>query len=120
MTNDLIAMAAVLWLAAAMIALLGRRLAIGRWLAALGCIAGMIGAVLALPHNSAAISLPFLRIGDDGTGFALSPAALWLFGFGLAPAMAAALLGSPGRGARFWVFGLSMSLLGGWCSDRLR
>ena len=112
MTNDLIAMAAVLWLAAAMIALLGRRLAIGRGVAALGCTAGMIAAVLALPHDTAATSLPLLRIGEDDTGFALSPAALWLLGFGLAPAMAAALLGSPGGGARFWLFGLSMSLLG--------
>ncbi len=112
MVNDLIGLAALFWLAAGLIALAGRGVAFGRGLAGLGCLAGMIAAILALPGASPPVALPVFRIADEGSGFTLSPAALWLLGFGLAPAMLAACLGSPGRGGRFWLFGLSMSLIG--------
>lgn len=112
MANDLIGLATLFWLVAGLIALAGRGVVLGRGLAGLGCLAGMIAAILALPGASPPVALPVFRIADEGSGFTLSPAALWLFGFGLAPAMLAAWLGSPGRGGRFWLFGLSMSLIG--------
>lgn len=113
MANDLIAAAATLWCLAALLALTGVAPTAGRLIAALGCLAGIAAAILALPDGTSAVALPFLRIADSGSKFRLTPDALWLMGFGLAPATLVALLGSPARhGGRSWLFGLAMSLLG--------
>ncbi|MDD2861670.1 MAG: proton-conducting transporter membrane subunit [Acidiphilium sp.] len=113
MAGELIAAAALLWLVAALIALAGTGLGVGRILVALGCGCGIAAAILALPDGTKMVQLPFLSIADSATGFRLQPAALWLMGFGLAPALFVALLGSPaGRGGRTWLFGMAFSLLG--------
>ena len=45
--------------------------------------------------------------------FAMSPEALWLFGFGLAPAALACALATPAQEGRAgWLFGAAMSLIG--------
>lgn len=113
MVDELLAAAALLWVVAALIALAGIGLAAGRWLVALGCACGIAAAILTLPDASPTVHLPFLRIADSETAFLLQPSALWLMGFGLAPALLAALLGSPApRGGRTWLFGMAFSLLG--------
>lgn len=117
MENDLLAATALLWCAGALIALIGRPLPAGRLAVALGCLVGIVAAVTSLPHATSPVTLPFLRIANDTTHFHLAPDALWLMGFGLAPAALAAWLGSPttrdqSPGQRSWLFGLSVSLLG--------
>ena len=113
MANELIAAAALFWCLAALLALAGVALGFGRLIVALGCLAGIAAGILALPGGTPSVILPFLRIADSFTGFRLTPDALWLMGFGLAPATLVALLGSPAKhGRRSWLFGLAMSLLG--------
>lgn len=112
MGNDFIAVAALLWCLAALLALAGVVKA-GRVIVALGCLAGIAGAIVGLPGATPRVILPFLRIADSGTAFRLPADALWLMGFGLAPAALAGLLGSTAKtGARSWLFGLAISLLG--------
>ena len=113
MDNELFAAATLLWCAAALIALLGRPLGLGRIAVAAGCLVGIVAVILALPGGTPATTLPFLRVADSATMFHFAPDALWLMGFGLAPATLVAMLGSPApQGQRSWLFGLAVSLLG--------
>ncbi len=112
MTNELLALAAILWAAGGVLALSGRALGLVRAALGLGAIAAIVAAIHALPGGSAAVTLPLSMAGETFR-FQIAPEALWLMGFGLAPAAWATWLASPvvaGRGG--WLFGAAASLLG--------
>jgi formate hydrogenlyase subunit 3/multisubunit Na+/H+ antiporter MnhD subunit len=112
LANDLIGAAALLWIAAGILALIGRWLGVVRLLLALGCLAGIIAAIGALPDATSLTTIP-LRMADEHATFRMTPAALWLMGFGLVPALLACLLGTPAKTTRAgWLFGTACSLLG--------
>jgi formate hydrogenlyase subunit 3/multisubunit Na+/H+ antiporter MnhD subunit len=103
--------ACALWVAGCVAALL-RLSFLARALLALGAVAGIVGAVSALPHASAVMALP-MHLGDQTVRVQYTPEALWLMGFGLVPAACATWLSSPVRSARpGWLFGAGLSLLG--------
>jgi hydrogenase-4 component B len=110
--NDLMTLALLAWLAAALIALTGRGLLAARGLLLLGSLAGILAALQALPGGTAVVELP-TQLAGESVPFAMSPEALWLFGFGLAPAALAGALATPAREGRAgWLFGAAMSLIG--------
>jgi hydrogenase-4 component B len=110
--NDLLAAALFAWLLAALIALAGRGLIVARALLFVGSVAGIAAVLLALPHSPAAVALPTALAGES-VSFHMSPDALWLFGFGLAPAALAGALATPARqGHAGWLFGAGTSLIG--------
>ncbi len=82
----------------------------GCW--SLGCTVGIIAALLALPDATGAVVLPTMLAGER-VHFQVSPEALWLFGFGLAPAALACALATPSpHGKAGWLFGAAVSLIG--------
>jgi hydrogenase-4 component B len=102
----------VLWVAATLIAVLGQWAVLGRALLTAGALSGVIAAIVGLPDPTSMVILP-LRLASEAVGFRLEPEALWLFGFGLAPALFACALGSPSRyGRSGWNLGAGLSLLG--------
>ena len=112
MANNLLAAAALLWLAGGLIALTGRALTIVRIALVTGGVAAIVAALSGLPQTSGDIALPF-RIAAEATHFQMSPEAFWLLGFGLVPAIFATGLGTPApRGKAGWLFGAAASLLG--------
>jgi hydrogenase-4 component B len=112
LSNDLFAAAFAGWIAAALFGLAGRGLHLARTLLALGSAAGIIGAIIALPNATGSVTLPTTFAGETVT-FRLSPAALWLFGFGLVPAgLAGALSTAATQGRAGWTFGAAISLIG--------
>lgn len=108
--TELFALAALVWGLAGLLALLNFPTS-GRVAVALGAAAFLLGALTAPAGGTAAVTLP-LGLPGAHWGFALDPAALWLFGFGLVPVLPAALLGTTGPRAQQWTFGLAASLLG--------
>jgi hydrogenase-4 component B len=110
--NDLLAAAFLLWVTAGIIALTQRGLAAARLLLGLGAAAGIVAALTSLPDGTVAVVLPTRLVGE-AVAFRLAPDALWLMGFGLAPAILACWLGSPARqGQAGWLFGAALSLIG--------
>jgi hydrogenase-4 component B len=102
----------VLWVAATLIAVLGQWAVLGRALLTAGALSGVIAAIVGLPDPTSMVILP-LRLASEAVGFRMEPEALWLFGFGLAPALFACALGSPSRyGRSGWNLGAGLSLLG--------
>ena len=108
----LLALAAALWALAAVFspwraAHRAVRAALGA-----GCALGIVACLVALPVGTAQVSL-HVALASQPVSFAVEPAGLWLFGFGLTPAMFACWLGSPlaGRSGR-WLAGAAFSLLG--------
>jgi hydrogenase-4 component B len=111
LANDLLAVTFLLWLAAALLGLTGLA-ALGRACLGLGAAAGIAAALAGMPFGTESVALPLSFVGSQ-VRFVMAPEALWLFGFGLAPALLAAVNGTPapqGHGA--WVFGVAVSLLG--------
>jgi hydrogenase-4 component B len=112
LANDLLAVAALLWLGGAAASLTGHFLGAARLLLVLGCLAGVAAALLALPGGTAAVTLP-TRLAGEAVAFRLRPDAAWLMGFGLVPATLACWLASPLPTARDgWPFGAALSLIG--------
>lgn len=112
MSNNLLLLAFLAWIVSAVLAALRWGLPLARILLALGSVAGIIAAIAALPHGSAAIVLP-TSLAGDAVDFQMSPDALWLFGFGLAPAALACVVSTPRRdGEAGWLFGAAASLIG--------
>lgn len=112
MSNDLLTAASLAWLAAALVSLTGRGLIAARGLLFLGSACGILAALLALPDGTVAVLLPTEFAGEP-VYFQMSPEALWLFGFGLAPAALACALATPAQqGKAGWLFGAAMSLIG--------
>ena len=112
MSIELIGAGAFAWLIAAVLAASRTGLGLARWLVAAGCVAGTVGAIIALPNGTAAVVLPDELLGETSY-FQLSPDALWLMGFGLATAAVACALSTPARhGHAGWLFGIAASLIG--------
>jgi formate hydrogenlyase subunit 3/multisubunit Na+/H+ antiporter MnhD subunit len=112
LANDLLAIAALLWIAGGILALIGNGLSLVRALLALGCLAGIAASVVSLPESTASVDLPLQMAGESAT-FSMTAEALWLMGFGLVPAALASLLATPSRqGHAAWLFGSACSLLG--------
>jgi hydrogenase-4 component B len=111
LSNDLLFVALAAWIAAAVLALIGRGLTAARALLGLGCVALLILAVATLPGSTASIATP-LGMGPSGSTFRLSADALWLMGFGLPGAILASWLGTPSPRQRAWILGLAASLIG--------
>jgi formate hydrogenlyase subunit 3/multisubunit Na+/H+ antiporter MnhD subunit len=112
LSNDLLTLALLAWLAAALIALTGRGLMASRFLLFIGSAAGILAALVSLPGSAAAVLLP-TELAGEAVHFQMSPDALWLLGFGLAPAALACALASPApQGQGGWLFGAAMSLIG--------
>ncbi|HTV44581.1 MAG TPA: proton-conducting transporter membrane subunit [Stellaceae bacterium] len=112
MANELLAAAALAWVAAGAIALTGRLPSLSRALLVLGSLAGVAAAFAGLPGGTAAVVLP-PRLAGEAISFHLAPAALWLLGFGLVPAIFACGLASPVRQRHsLWLAGAALSLLG--------
>jgi len=110
--NDLLTFSLFAWLVAALIALTGRGTLIARALLFLGSVVGILAALLALPGCTSTVVLP-TKLAGESVPFGMSPEALWLFGFGLAPAALAGALATPAREGRSgWLFGAAMSLIG--------
>ena len=111
MVSELLTLAALLWAAGAILALVGASM-LSRILLVVGVAAGILAAIVSLPAGSPTIVLPNAIIGE-AVSFRIDPEGLWLMGFGLLPAGFACALASPSaRGARGWLFGAAMSLLG--------
>jgi len=109
---ELIGIAALGWLIAAILAAYRTGLGMARWLLVGGCLIGSVAAILALPDGTAAVALPIELVGETVI-FQLSPEALWLMGFGLATATAACALSTPAKqGHAGWLFGVAASLIG--------
>lgn len=112
MPNSLLLLAFATWVASAVLAAFRRGLPLARVLLAAGCVAGIIAAISGLPGGTLAVVLP-TRLAGDAVDFQMSPGALWLFGFGLAPAAFACALSTPKRdGQAGWLFGAAASLIG--------
>ena len=109
--NELIAFAACAWILAALLGLLGRWETPGRALLVSGTLLLIVEAIATLPGGTAPLVLPVTLTAP--VVFALSPTALWLMGFGLAPAALACALGTPAEHGRHgWQFGAACMLLG--------
>ncbi len=112
MSNELVAVAVLAWIVAALLGLAGRAILFARLLLGVGSLLGIAAAVAGLPDGVAGTSLP-TRLAGDTVTFQLAPAALWLMGFGLVPACFAGLLATPSpHGQAGWVFGAAISLIG--------
>jgi formate hydrogenlyase subunit 3/multisubunit Na+/H+ antiporter MnhD subunit len=109
--SELLAFAALLWAAAAILALAGAS-TFSRILLVVGVAASVLAAIVNLPTGSPMIALPGALIGES-VPFRIDPEGLWLMGFGVLPAGFACALASPARrGTGGWLFGAAMSLLG--------
>jgi hydrogenase-4 component B len=112
LSNELLTAAFFAWVAAGIIALVGRGLLAVRILLFLGCIAGVAAALVGLPEGGTAVALPTALAGQPVT-FRIDSAALWLLGFGLLPAGLACVLATPSvNGRAGWLFGAAVSLIG--------
>ncbi len=109
--HSVLAVGLAAWLVSAVVALGGRAPTLARALIVVGALL-----LLGLAVSSVSSGVPpvqtFLGMGPDGARFALSPDALWLFGFGLPGAALAAWLGTPSPRKRTWTFGVAASLVG--------
>ncbi len=111
MELDLLGVAALLWIAAAIIGISTERPFLGRLLLALGISAALIGLIVAVFHPEPKTGTLF-RSANLAVGFHLNPAAVWLLAWGLVPALMAVITGPPGRHPGAWTTGAALSLLG--------
>jgi formate hydrogenlyase subunit 3/multisubunit Na+/H+ antiporter MnhD subunit len=111
-TDPLLLLALGLWIAAAIVALSGLSVMVGRVLLTAGTISGILAAISGLLSPGARIELS-IGISGEPIGFHMAAEAFWLLGFGLVPAAFACALASPSeKGANGWLFGAAASLLG--------
>ena len=100
-----------LWVTGLVLALL-RLTSLARSLIALGSAMGLWAALRALPEGCGWLTLP-IRLAGQAVRLHYAPEALWLMGFGLAPAALAVALCTPIRRARSaWLVGAALSLIG--------
>jgi len=112
LADDLLAIAALLWIAGGVLALTGRGLGLVRILLTSGGIVAIASCLTSLPGGTPVTAVP-LRMAGETASFKMTPEALWLMGFGLVPAVLACLLGTPAQqGRASWLFGVAISLLG--------
>ena len=109
--NQLLLLSALLWAIAAIVALC-RLTVLSAVLLVAGTLSGIAGAVFALPGPAETVLIP-IRLAGEALTFRMEPEALWLMGFGLAPAGFACALMSPSKlGIGGWLFGAALSLIG--------
>jgi hydrogenase-4 component B len=109
--DQLLLLSAALWAVAAVVAL-RRWTVLSQALLVAGVLSGIVAAISQLPYPTQTVLFPIGLAGEAVT-FRLEPEALWLMGFGLAPAGFACAVASPseqGRGG--WLFGAALSLIG--------
>ena len=111
MANDFLMTAFWLWLAGVVLALLRRAPILGRIVMGLGGVCAILAVLSALPGGIHGFTLPVQFAGEAVT-VAFSPEALWLLGFGLAPATLACWLGTPAARQHSWLLGAGLSLIG--------
>jgi hydrogenase-4 component B len=111
LSNELLGAAVAAWFVAAILGLAGRAAALARALIGLGGVAILVLIATTLPGSTPPTRI-LLGIGPGGALFQLSPAALWLFGFGLAAAILGVWLGTPTPRQGGWIFGAAASCLG--------
>lgn len=112
MTNEVVTAGVVAWLVAALVALAGRGLPIARLLLSAGSIAVLAAAIMGMPEGIPSVVVPTFLAGEP-VRFLLTPDALWLLGFGLAPAALAGAVSTPSaQGEAGWLFGAALSLIG--------
>ncbi len=111
MERDLLSLAALLWIVAAVLGISIAKPLLGRTLLALGIGAALIGLLAGVGHASPRTDVLFLSA-NLAIGFHLSPAAIWLLGWGLIPAFMAVVGGPPGRHPATWTTGAALCLLG--------
>ena len=111
LANQLLFLSVLLWSIAAVVAL--RQWAIlSRGLLVIGALSGIVAALLQLPNPTRTVLLP-IRLAGEAVTFRLEPEALWLMGFGLAPAAFACALATPSKvGMGGWLVGAASSLIG--------
>ena len=74
MSNELLAAAALAWIAAAVVALIGRLLGLARILLGFGGLAGIAAAVATLPGGTETAMVPLRMAGETATlGWRLRP-----------------------------------------------
>jgi hydrogenase-4 component B len=114
MANELLLAMAALWGFSFFAALLEGSGTLARIGLVLGCCSGIAACVMVLPGSSPAISFGFC-VSDTPVQFHLSASACWLLLFGLIPTLFASGLATPvrpRRTKRYWLAGLSLTLLG--------
>lgn len=114
MQADLLLAMFLLWVASAMVALVGLPAMLARLGVALGCLAGILASLEGLAIGSPVVSLG-VHVSNTAVQFHLTNAALWLMLFGLIPAFVAAPLkngAAEGWPARRWLAGFAISLIG--------
>ena len=67
MPNDLLAGAALLWIASGMVALIGRPLGLVRIMLGVGGVAAIGAAVLSLPGGTASVAVPLRMAGETAS-----------------------------------------------------
>ena len=114
MQADMLLAMALLWVASAMVALMGLPAMFARLGIALGCLAGIVASLEGLAIGSPVVSLG-VYLSDTAVQFHLTNAALWLMLFGLIPAFVAAPLrngAAAGWATRRWLTGFAITLVG--------
>lgn len=114
MLSDLFLLMPLLWAIAFLAALLERSGWLARVLLVLGCLAGIIGCCVGLFAGPPSWNFGF-ELSDTMIQFHLDRSGEWLLLFGLIPAFFAAGLGTRAHSRsrrRYWMAGLSMTLLG--------
>lgn len=114
MPGELLGAAAILWVLSFFAALALRTNTLCRVGTALGCICGVIAGLMILPGAQAPVAFRF-HLSDTLVQFQLDAGGCWLLLFGLLPAFFASILGTTAShktGARCWLAGLAMTLLG--------
>ncbi len=114
MQTDLLVAMVLLWAISFVLALVLRTDWVARVGIAVGCILGLAYAVTGWLKTPATLPL-HISLANTPVEFQLDNAALWLFFFGLLPALLAAALGSASPvsdARRYWLAGLAATLLG--------
>ncbi len=114
MQNDLLLAMAALWGLSFLAALLERSGTVARIGLVLGCCAGIAACLVTMPGSLPTVSFGFC-VSDTPVQFHLSAGACWLLLFGLIPALFASGLATPAvskKRRRYWLAGLSLTLLG--------
>ena len=114
MQDELLFAMAALWGFSFPAALLERSGKLARAGIVLGCASGIAVCLISLPGSTSAVSFGF-SLGDTPVKFHLDAGGCWLLLFGLLPALFAAGLNttaSSESARRYWLAGLSLTLLG--------
>lgn len=112
LATELLLWAWGLWALGTLLALSGFAALAARLALAAGAGTAILAALIALPAGTDPLTLP-VHLAGMPVQLQFAPAALWLMGFGLCPALLACALATPLRAGRNrWLAGAGVSLLG--------